>query len=102
MFVFLWDCSGHNYITGLVISVGRSQYNDILTHTKVTSHELYQPKSGMPRYPADGMLFMKVMCEQGSTLVSTVTQVAAVARFFASSMALKHQQHKASCYYDVQ
>jgi hypothetical protein len=46
------------------------------------------------------MTFTKVMCELRSTVVSTVAQVAAVARFFASRMALKHQQHKASCYYD--
>jgi hypothetical protein len=68
MFVFLWECTTLSYITGLVIAVGRSQCNIVLICIRITSHELYQPKSGMPCWSADVVLIMQMTCEKGSTM----------------------------------
>jgi hypothetical protein len=90
----LWECTAHNCITGLAIFVGRSQFLAILICIKVTSYELYQPKSVLPWWLADAVLSTEVMCELGSTLEPTVTYMAAVQWLFNSKMTLKHQQHK--------
>jgi hypothetical protein len=101
MFVFLGERTAYSCITGLVISMGRSQCNVIFTHIKITSSELYQPKSAMPRWPSEVVLRKEVTCEQRSTLEPIVTYVAAVHWVTTSTVTLIYQQHKATCYYDV-
>jgi hypothetical protein len=46
------------------------------------------------------MSALQVVGERGSTAEQTATYMAAVSRLLTSKVALKHQQHKATCYSD--